>query len=87
MKRGVVKLEMDEVNGLADWLKQGSANVGGLIQRVENALNDNLNETSVQLSEEEVELLMDALPAPGENEVLTNVRFKLQNFLIELRSE
>lgn len=88
MQRGVLKLTNQELDICIQQLASSSQNVQFLKERLTHAREVESSITTVELSEEEVDILLDVLPAPQGNEIkeLSNLRQNLQKFLMQLRN-
>lgn len=86
MKRGLINLLHLEIQQALNYITKNEENKL-LISKLEAGLK-NGQQTQVQVSEEELEILMDNLPIPkqGEDQALNNLRTKVQMFLSKLRS-
>jgi hypothetical protein len=77
MKRGIVKLTDHEISYL---LGLFSGLEAPLLNKLKAAAKDEMLESQVELSEQELENIMDALPAPGETSVADDLRLKLDHY-------
>ena len=87
VNRGVVNLTNEEIQfGLQ--LSQTNNFDQLLIQKLTAAIQAPTNPTVVELSEDQVEQIIDVLPAPQEsNPVMKSLRVKLTQFLSQLRAK
>jgi len=88
MQRGVLKLTNQQLDICLQQLANSSQNVKFLKERLTHAREVENSNPTVELSEDEVDILLDVLPAPQENEIkeLSVLRQNLQKFLMQLRS-
>jgi hypothetical protein len=86
MNRGVVTLTDSEIE-LGLQLAQTASFAPLLIQKLTAASQEATNPTVVELSEDQVEQIIDNLPAPQESTpVMRELRAKLTQFLASLRA-
>jgi vacuolar-type H+-ATPase subunit E/Vma4 len=89
MKRGIIPLKKSEVEEAIKYIPQTPDHYL-LLNKMTAALNnggENGQQTGVQVSEEDLELLMDNLPMPSQEDSseLKNLRSSTQIFLSKLR--
>ncbi len=87
MQRGVVRLTSNQVQAILSFVS--ADDVSSLLLQKLRAVVDGQNQSQqLNLSQDEVEKLLDLLPAPTANEAVTlrQVRQQLQQFLFRLRS-
>ena len=93
MKRGVFTLtrpEFDDLFRSVEWQKLENSTVYNKAHSVEPAAQGDLSEVRLELSENELEILLDevGLPDPEKDtEELKSVRLKISQKLIEFREE
>jgi hypothetical protein len=77
MKRGIVELTDQEISYLLQTLEASNS---PLINKLHAAVRDEFTNSKLELSEHELESIMDALPAPGITSVADELRLKLANY-------
>ncbi|MEN8252765.1 MAG: hypothetical protein ABFQ62_00090 [Patescibacteria group bacterium] len=89
MQRGVLKLNNKQLDVCLQQLAGSSQDVQFLIEKLTHAKETVSLSATVELSEDEVDILLDALPAPQANEIkdLSSLRQNLQKFLMQLRNK
>ncbi len=85
MQRGELTLDKLEANHLFRLYSVPQNQNTPLFNKLHNASKYAEEQVTVELSEQEVETLLDALAAPGENEVADSARAKLRSFYSILR--
>ncbi len=87
MKRGVVTLTKNEIQQAYNFVSQHTSNEL-LINKLKSALNETELAHKIQFSNDEVELILDLMPAPTmDNTVdsdIQKLRKSLTNFLSQL---
>jgi len=89
MQRGILKLTGPQIDLSLQLLASSPQKVQFLSERLTHAKAHSDANPSIELSEDEVDILLDVLPAPApdENKSLTNLRINLQHFLMDLRDQ
>jgi hypothetical protein len=86
MKRGMVQLSQAQVTMLLESL--GNTSTGLVAQKVLSAHSQAEDPTQLELSEDELEQLLDSAPMPNQQnrDIVIQLRQQLQATLSELRS-
>lgn len=89
MQRGVLRISDQQLDICLQQLASSSQNVQFLKEKLTHARETKHSNTTVELSEDEVDILLDVLPTPQTNEIknLTILRKNLQEFLMQLRNQ
>ena len=91
MERGVIKLNNLELTALHNLATQYANRNQGLLAKLapvaDFVVTDQLHEHSVQVSEEDAEILLDCMPIPGSetDPSVGTARLKVQQFLARSR--
>jgi len=87
MKRGIIILPKLEIQQALQHIDQGPATLL-LYGKFNAAISDPNEEVNIQISEEELEVLMDKLPPPSSEAPLglNSLRLSISQFLVRLRS-
>lgn len=88
MKRGVIILTSEELKSALGTFQRDNYE-SQLFLKMSSAFDQNQAENKVEVSEEELEFLMDNIgaPTPEEPRPLKSLRVRLQQFLYKLRTE
>lgn len=83
MQRGILNITKNEAEFSIQLLKNSIQDVYSFLQRLDLVLNGTEEESRVEVSRFEVEVLLDSLPMPSENEeeVYKKLRNKITYFL------
>ena len=86
MNRGIVSLTNQEID-LGFQLAQTASFAPLLIQKLTAAKKEVTDPTVIELSEDQVEQIIDSLPAPQDSDqLMKDLRLKLTQFLASLRA-
>jgi len=89
MQRGMLSLAPSEIIYACGLAKTSAQDIKNLLPRLESAARDigNQPQVQVEVSEDEVETLLDNLPMPSpeEDRTITAIRAKLTQFLGQFR--
>lgn len=87
MKRGVISINIHEAKEMLDKFPDGRLTGSPLEAKLTSVVNIGANESPVELSEEELEIMLDeiAIPDPSDSQSMINLRKKLQKQLIRFR--
>ena len=88
MQRGIVNLSSEEISFAVNSIATPTNSTLAFLKEKLISAQQDQQSTNVQLSEEEVEILMDQLPPPTLNQPpeQKDLRKKLTSFLSELRN-
>ncbi|NCN87556.1 MAG: hypothetical protein GW941_01525 [Candidatus Pacebacteria bacterium] len=83
MQRGILYLTKNEAQVSYHLLKSSTQDVSGFTQRLELVINGSEELSTVEVSREDVETLLDVLPIPNQSEdpIYKVLRNKLSMFL------
>ncbi len=87
MKRGVLLVNIHEAEEILKKFPDGRLSGTPLEAKLSSVVNLGENESPVELSEEELEIMLDeiAIPDPNDSQSIINLRKKLQKQLIQFR--
>jgi hypothetical protein len=89
MQRGMLNLAPSEITYACGLAKTSAQDIKNLLPRLESAARDigDKSVVHVELSEDEVETLLDSLPMPSKEEdrIVTSMRAKFSQFLGQFR--
>lgn len=86
MQRGIIKLTQDEILYLKEFLAQNhSDKINIFLEKINNLSHNNSDFAEIQTNEDDLEIILDLLPAPSENQALVSLRKNLSMKLLELR--
>ncbi len=88
MQRGVIEFSIDHIQLALNLLEESPQRIDLLKEKLISAQKAG-KKTTIELSEDEIDILLDIMPAPNENEEkhLTELRKNLQKFLMRLRDK
>jgi len=84
MQRGMLNLTKEEIVGALTAVRQSTQTIPLLLGKLELAKNNGVA-SDLEISEDEVEIILDNLPLPKENATVDSLRVKLSQFLAKFR--